>query len=67
MRLPPFPPEYRASDLQLHITSLPSRYGIGDLGPAAAAWVDRLHEAGRRIGDLLTHNLPELLSPEVTR
>ena len=26
----PFPPEYRASGLLLHITSLPSRYGIGD-------------------------------------
>jgi 4-alpha-glucanotransferase len=67
MRLPPFPPEYRASGLLLHVTSLPSRYGIGDLGPAAVAWIDRLHEAGRRLGDLLTHNLPELLSPEVTR
>ena len=32
----------------LHVTSLPSAYGIGDLGPAAFAWVDRLHEAGQR-------------------
>jgi 4-alpha-glucanotransferase len=31
----------------LHITSLPSPYGIGDLGPAAVAWVDRLHETGQ--------------------
>ena len=31
----------------LHVTSLPSAYGIGDLGPAAFAWVDRLHEAGQ--------------------
>ena len=45
--LPPFPPEYRASGLLLHITSLPSPYGIGDVGPAAVAWVDRLHEAGQ--------------------
>ena len=30
--VPPFPPEYRASGLLLHITSLPSPYGIGDLG-----------------------------------
>jgi len=43
----PFPPEYRASGLLLHVTSLPSAYGIGDLGPAAFAWVDRLHEAGQ--------------------
>jgi len=47
MRLPPFPPAYRTSGLLLHVTSLPSRYGIGDLGPAAVAWIDRLHEAGQ--------------------
>src|SRR5215468_10339858 len=45
--LPPFLPEYRASGILLHVSSLPSRYGIGDLGPAALAWVDRLHEAGQ--------------------
>ena len=45
MNLPPFPPDYRASGLLLHVTSLPSPYGIGDVGPAAVAWVDRLHEA----------------------
>ena len=33
--LPPFPPQYRGSGLLLHVTSLPSRYGIGDLGPEA--------------------------------
>ncbi|HSB77282.1 MAG TPA: 4-alpha-glucanotransferase, partial [Candidatus Methylomirabilis sp.] len=47
IHLPPFPREYRASGLLLHITSLPSPYGIGDVGPAAVAWVDRLHEAGQ--------------------
>ena len=31
----------------LHITSLPSRYGIGDLGPSARAWIDRLADAGQ--------------------
>ena len=45
--LPPFPPGYRASGLLLHVTSLPSPYGIGDLGPAAFGWIDRLHEAGQ--------------------
>jgi 4-alpha-glucanotransferase len=44
---PPFPPGYRASGVLLHVTSLPSAYGIGDLGPAAFAWVDRLHDAGQ--------------------
>ena len=45
--LPPFPPGYRASGLLLHVTSLPSPYGIGDVGPAAMAWIDRLCEAGQ--------------------
>ena len=43
----PFSPDYRASGLLLHITSLPSSYGIGDLGPQARLWVDRLQEAGQ--------------------
>ena len=46
--VPPFPPDYRASGLLLHITSLPSPYGIGDLGSSAFSWVDRLHDAGQR-------------------
>jgi len=45
--IPPFPPGYRASGLLLHVASLPSPYGIGDVGPGAFAWVDRLHEAGQ--------------------
>src|SRR5271169_4695142 len=44
---PPFPPGYRASGLLLHVTSLPSRYGIGDVGPSAFSWIDRLHDAGQ--------------------
>ena len=42
----PLQPGYRAAGLLLHATSLPSRYGIGDLGPSAFQWIDRLHEAG---------------------
>ncbi|HKM74131.1 MAG TPA: 4-alpha-glucanotransferase [Stellaceae bacterium] len=45
--VPPFPPEYRASGVLLHVASLPSPYGIGDVGRAALAWVDRLYEAGQ--------------------
>jgi 4-alpha-glucanotransferase len=45
--LPPFPPAYRASGLLLHVTSLPSPYGVGDIGPSALAWIDRLQEAGQ--------------------
>ena len=43
--VPPFPPEYSASGLLLHVTSLPSPYGIGDLGSSALSWIDRLHDA----------------------
>src|SRR5215472_17584419 len=47
MSVPPFPPDYRAGGVLLHVTSLPSPYGIGDLGPSAHTWVDRLHAAGQ--------------------
>jgi len=46
-KLPPFPSPYRASGLLLHVTSLPSPYGIGDVGPAAIAWIDQLCDAGQ--------------------
>jgi 4-alpha-glucanotransferase len=45
--LPPFPSGYRASGVLLHVTSLPSPYGIGDVGPTALKWIDVLHEAGQ--------------------
>ena len=45
--LQPFPPDYRASGLLLHVTSLPSVYGIGYVGPSAYAWIDRLQDAGQ--------------------
>src|SRR6266404_5910221 len=47
MTMPPFPAGYRASGVLLHVTSLPSPYGIGDVGPSAFAWVDRLAAAGQ--------------------
>ncbi len=43
----PFPAGYRASGVLLHVTSLPSPYGIGDVGPSAFAWVDQLAAAGQ--------------------
>jgi 4-alpha-glucanotransferase len=42
---PLFTAGYRASGILLHLTSLPSPYGIGEVGPAAVAWIDRLHDA----------------------
>jgi 4-alpha-glucanotransferase len=43
----PFASDYRSSGLLLHVTSLPSPYGIGDLGPSAFSWIDRLQDAGQ--------------------
>src|SRR6478752_10495451 len=40
-----FPEGYRGAGLLLHVTSLPSPYGMGDLGPAAFTWIDRLRDA----------------------
>ena len=45
---PPYSSDYRASGLLLHVTSLPSPYGIGDLGQGAFSWIDRLCAAGQR-------------------
>jgi len=43
----------RASGVLLHPTSLPGRHGIGDLGPPAFDFVDRLAAAGQRIWQVL--------------
>jgi 4-alpha-glucanotransferase len=45
--LPPFTTERKTSGVLLHVTSLPAPYGIGDVGPVAFSWVDRLREAGQ--------------------
>src|SRR6266478_5170598 len=46
----------RRSGILLHPTSLPSHGGIGDLGPAAYAFVDFLHAAGQRLWQVLPLN-----------
>ncbi len=43
----------RASGILLHPTSLPGPYGIGDLGPAAFAFVDKLVKAGQTYWQIL--------------
>ena len=43
----------RTSGILLHITSLPSRWGVGTLGAEARAFVDRLHEAGQTFWQIL--------------
>jgi 4-alpha-glucanotransferase len=45
--VPPFAEDYRAAGVLLHVTSLPSDYGIGDLS-SAFSWVDRLAAASQR-------------------
>jgi 4-alpha-glucanotransferase len=46
----------RGSGLLLHITSLPSAFGIGDLGPQAYAFVDFLAKAKQRFWQILPLN-----------
>jgi 4-alpha-glucanotransferase len=45
--LPPFPSGYRASGMPVHVTSLPTPYGIGDVGPVAIACINPLCDAGQ--------------------
>lgn len=45
--------EKRGSGILLHITSLPSRYGIGDLGPDAYKFVDFLAETHQSFWQIL--------------
>lgn len=49
----------RSAGILLHITSLPSKYGIGDLGPEAYKFADLLQEAGQRYWQLLPLNPTE--------
>lgn len=46
-------PFSRSSGILLHPTSLPSRFGIGDLGPEARRFVDFLAEAGQQLWQVL--------------
>ena len=43
----------RASGVLLHITSLPSPYGVGTLGQAAFDFVDYLHRARQKYWQVL--------------
>jgi 4-alpha-glucanotransferase len=48
----------RKSGLLLHITSLASKYGIGDLGPQAYKFADFLAESKQRVWQILPLNPP---------
>ena len=43
----------RSSGILLHITSLPGRWGIGDLGSGAYQFVDFLASAGQRLWQIM--------------
>ena len=49
---------HRSSGILLHITSLPSRYGIGDLGPGA-------HQTATKITDYYTETGKRVLKDTV--
>src|SRR4030095_5871394 len=46
----------RGSGILLHVRSLPSRFAIGDLGPRAYQFVDRLAEGGQKYWQILPLN-----------
>ncbi|MBN1506108.1 MAG: 4-alpha-glucanotransferase [Sedimentisphaerales bacterium] len=46
----------RSSGILLHITSLPSKYGVGDFGPEAYQFVDFLSAAGQSYWQVLPLN-----------
>src|SRR5882762_11798205 len=46
----------RSSGILLHITSLPGRFGIGDLGPSAYEFTDFLASAGQKLWQVLPLN-----------
>ena len=46
----------RSSGILMHVTSLPSLYGVGDLGPEAYRFVDFLKRAGQNYWQILPLN-----------
>lgn len=52
----------RTSGILLHITSLPSRFGIGDLGPSAYRFIDFLVETGQSYWQILPVNPTDQMS-----
>lgn len=50
------PESKRSAGVLMHITSLPSRYGIGDFGPQAKEFADLLHSSGQKYWQILPLN-----------
>lgn len=51
----------RKSGILMHITSLPSKFGIGDFGPAAREFIDFLSQTRQRYWQVLPLNPTELI------
>ena len=49
----------RKSGILLHITSLPGKYGIGEIGPSAFQFIDDLSEMGQSLWQILPSNPPD--------
>ena len=54
---------YRSSGILLHITSLPAKFGIGDLGPAAYHFTDFLKASSQTYWQMLPITPPAIDSP----
>jgi len=47
----------RAAGILLHVSSLPSKYGVGDFGPEARKFADFLQQAGMHLWQILPLNM----------
>lgn len=43
----------RSSGILLHPTSLPGRFGIGEIGPEAHRWLEAMHRMGQKLWQML--------------
>lgn len=53
----------RSSGILIHITSLPSKYGVGDFGPDAFNFADFLAKSSQTNWQILPVNPPAILNP----
>jgi 4-alpha-glucanotransferase len=51
--------EDRQAGILAHPTSLPGRFGVGDLGPAAHRFLDWIADAGQRLWQVLPLSVPD--------
>ena len=49
----------RKSGILLHITSIPGKYGIGEIGPNAFQFIDDLSDMGQKLWQILPTNPPD--------